>query len=105
LTEYLRKEQLKPTLVAMRHAIKELGKGIQEYATQSYVGYKHSGGRQFAYIKVYRTSVEIGAHVIDDKHQLLGYDGMRIETPGEDYSGALEKIKTAFVNLGGHLLD
>src|ERR1041385_3293438 len=68
LTEYLRNEELKPTLSTMRHAIKGLGKDIQEYATQSYIGYKHPGGRQFAYIKAYRTSLEIGAHLIDDKH-------------------------------------
>jgi hypothetical protein len=102
LIDYLREDRLKPALGNMRNAIKNLGKGIEEYATQGYIGYKH-GGRQFAYIKVYRTSLEIGAHLIDEKRQLLGYDGMRVESPTEDYSPTLEKIKAAFVALGGQL--
>ncbi len=41
--------------------------------------------------------------MIDEKRQLLGYDGVRIQSPGEDFSATLEKIKAAFVNLGGKL--
>jgi hypothetical protein len=103
LIEYLRDEHLKPTLANMRTSIKGLGKGIEEYATQGYIGYKHTGGRQFAYIRIYRTSLEFGAHNIDEKRALLGYESIRVQAPKEDYSPILEKIKASFINLGGKL--
>lgn len=103
LIEYLKDDSLKPVLAKMRHAIKSLGKGIEEYATQGYIGYKHSSGRQFAYIRLYRKAIEFGAHIVDEKRQLLDYESVRVEKGEDDYSEILEKIKTAFVNLGGKL--
>jgi hypothetical protein len=103
LIEYLNDENLKSVLAKVRHTIKNLGKGIEEYATQGYIGYKYSSGRQFANIKVYRKSIEIGAHIIDQKKRLLDYEGVRLQSGDEDYSEILEKIKTAFVNLGGKI--
>ncbi len=105
LIEYLKEDSLKPTLAKMRHAIKGLGKGIEEYATQGYIGYKHTSGRQFAYIKIYRKAIEFGAHIIDENKQLLDYEGIRVEKGEEDYSEVFEKIKTAFTNLGGKIGD
>jgi hypothetical protein len=101
LIEYLREDRLKPTIEEMRNAIKDLGRGIKEYATQGYIGYKHSSGRQFAFIKIYRKDVEFGAHIIDEDRQLLDYESIRVERDEEDYSEILEKVRTSFINLGG----
>jgi predicted transport protein/Holliday junction resolvase-like predicted endonuclease len=101
LIEYLRNEDLKPLLAKIRHAVKNIGKGIDEYATQAYIGYKHASGRQFAYIKIHRQSIELGAHIIDEKKQLLDYEGELLEDVDSDYSEILQKVKTSFINLGG----
>lgn len=103
LIEYLTDKSLKPLLEEMRNSIKSIGRGIEEYATQSYIGYKHTGGRQFAYISVYRKELEFGAHIIDEDKQLLDYEGVRVKKGDEDYQEILEKIKKSFENLGGTL--
>ena len=101
LIEYLRDENLKPLLIKIRHEVKNIGKGIEEYATQGYIGYKHSNGRQFAYIRILRKSIEFGAHIIDEKKQLLDYERGLLEDADADYSEIFQKAKAAFVNLGG----
>lgn len=103
LIEYLTDNSLKPVLDRIREAIKRLGKGIEEYATQSYIGYKLSSGRQFAYLRIFRKEIELGAHIVDENKQLLDYEGVRIKRGDEDYAEILEKIKRSFVNLGGTL--
>jgi predicted transport protein len=105
LLEYLRNENLKALVAKLRHTVKNLGKGIDEYATQGYIGYKHSSGRQFAYIRIMRQSIELGSHIINEKKQLLDYEGVVLDDINADYSEILQKIKTAFVNLGGKLSD
>ena len=85
----------------MRESIKGLGKGIEEYATQSYIGYKLWNGRQFAYIRVLRKEIEFGAHIVDEDRQLLDYEGVRVRRGDEDYLEILEKIRRSFMNLGG----
>ena len=103
LIEYLRDENLKPLLTKIRHEVKNIGKGIEEYATQGYIGYKHSSGRQFAYIRILRKSIEFGAHIIDEKKQLLDYERLLLEDAYADYSEIFQKVKAAFVNLGGKI--
>jgi hypothetical protein len=103
LVQYLTNEELKPILANMRDDIKNIGEGIEEYPTQSYIGYKHTSGRQFAYIRIFRKSVEFGAHIIDENKQLLDYEGIRVETGSEDYAEVLEKSKASFINLGGEV--
>lgn len=103
LIEYLRDENLKPLLTKIRHEVKNIGKGIEEYATQGYIGYKHSSGRQFAYIRILRKSIEFGAHIIDEKKQLLDYERILLEDADADYSEIFQKVKAAFVNLGGKI--
>jgi len=103
LINYLTHDSLQPVMQEMRDTLQNLGKGIEEYATQGYVGYKHSSGRQFAYIRVYRKELGVGAVIIDEDKQLVDYDETRIQAPAEDYSEAIEKIKRSFVNLGGRL--
>lgn len=102
LLDYLKKESLKPLLQEIRQAVKGIGKDIEEYATQNYIGYKHSG-RQFAYIWIHRKYFDFGANIIDEDTRLLDSEGIRIETDDEDYSEVLAKVKTSFVNLGGEL--
>ena len=101
LLAYLRNDRLKPVVHEMRKAIKHIGPGIEEYATQGYLGYRHESGRQFAYIKIYRQEVGFGAIVIDEDRQVLDYDETRIQTKSDDYSEALQKAKNSYVNLGG----
>lgn len=103
LIQYLTNEGLKPTLEKMRVDIKNIGRGIEEYPTQNYIGYKHASGRQFAYIRLMRRVIEFGAHIIDENKQLLDYESVRVETGSEDYTETLEKIRTSFINLGGKI--
>lgn len=99
LVNYLTADGLKPVLDKMRKGIMSVGDGIQEYATQSYIGYRHPCGRQFAYIKVFRRELEIGAHIIDEDRQLVDYEGIRVKTGEEDYSGILEEMRKSYNNL------
>lgn len=102
---YLTKESLKTVLDKIREDIKNIGEGVEEYVTQSYIGFKFEG-RQFAYIQPQRKSFDIGAHMIDDKRQLLDrYASIRIETGAEDYSEIFEKLKVSYKNLGGKLKE
>jgi len=105
LLEYLTDNSLRPLVGEMRNKIKGLGRGIEEYATQSYIGYKHSSGRQFAYIRVYRKEIEFGSHVIDEDRQLLDYESIRVKQGDEDFSDIFEKIRRSFENLGGTTLN
>jgi hypothetical protein len=103
LLNYLKEESLKPLLQEIRQAVKGIGKGIEEYAAQDYIAYKHTSGRQFAYIWPRRRYFDFGANIVDEDRRLLDYEGIRIETGDEDYSEVLVKVKTSFVNLGGKL--
>jgi hypothetical protein len=103
LIQYLTNDSLKSTLSKIREAVRNLGTGIEEYPTQGYIGYKHTSGRQFAYIRMHRKKFEVGAHIVDENRQLLGYQGMLVETGKGDYSEILEKAQTSFVNLGGKI--
>jgi hypothetical protein len=103
LLNYLKEESLKPLLQEIRQAVKGIGKGIEEYAAQDYIAYKHTSGRQFAYIWPRRRYFDFGANIVDEDRRLLDYEGIRIETGDEDYSEVLAKVKTSFINLGGKL--
>lgn len=98
---YMTEESLKPILGKARSDLRGLGKGIEEYCTSDYIGYRHTGGRQFAYIRVFRRSFEVGAHIIDENKALSGYQGTRVEKGDEDYTDILQKAKESFSNLGG----
>jgi hypothetical protein len=106
LIEYVTNDPLKPVIQEMRRTILGLGRGIEEYATQGYIGYKLSTGRQFAYImKMYRKEVGFGAIIIDEDRQVLDYVQTRVNSSDDDYSATLENIKKSFVNLGGILSE
>ena len=58
-------------------------------------------GRQFAFIRIKRKSIEIGANIINENRELLDYERIRVETSQEDYSPILKEIAQAYANLGG----
>ena len=103
LINYVTEDSIKPIIEKLRNTIKNLGENIEEYATQNYIGYKHTRGRQFAYISILRKEVEFGALIVDEGKRLLDYEGIHIKTGKEDISDILEKIKTSFINLGGSI--
>jgi hypothetical protein len=105
LIEYVTDDRLKPVIGEMRNTILGLGKGIEEYATQGYIGYRLSTGRQFAFIQMYRKEVGFGAIVIDENKQILDYIQTRVSSPNEDYTDTLDRIKRSFINLGGQLYE
>jgi len=100
LLDYLRNDQLKPIIESIRDQIKDIDPSVKEYATQSYIGYRHSSGRQFAFIKVFRQSFALGAHIIDEEKNLIEYDEIRIEKATQEYDEMFEKIKTSYAHLG-----
>ena len=100
LREYITKDSLKPIFNKLIEEIKTIGKGIEEYATQDYVGFKYKG-RQIAWLGPHRKSFDIGAVVIDENSHLLDSEYTRIESGTEEYNETFEKIKKSFENIGG----
>lgn len=100
LREYITKDSLKPIFDKLIGEIKTIGKGIEEYATQDYVGFKYKG-RQVAWLGLHRKSFDIGVVVIDENSHVLAYEYTRIESGTEDYHETFEKIKNSFENIGG----
>lgn len=100
LKNYITKDSLKPFFDRLIEEIKGLGIGIEEYATQGYVGFKFKN-RQIALLLPHRQSFDIGAIIIDENGRGSEYEGIRIETGSEDYIDVFEKIKRSFKNIGG----
>jgi len=102
LREYITKDSLKPIFDKLIDEIKAIGKGIEEYATQDYVGFKYKG-RQIAWLGPHRKSYDVGAVVIDENSHVDDYEYTRIESGTEDYKETLDKIKSSFKNIGGNM--
>lgn len=100
LREYITKDSLKPIFDKLIDEIKAIGKGIEEYATQGYVGFKYKG-RQIAWLEPHRKSFDVGAVVIDENSHVVDYEYARIESGTEDYKETFDKIKRSFKNIGG----
>ncbi len=98
--EYITKDGLKPILEEIREKIRNIGKGIEEYATQYYIGFKYKG-RLIAGIYTYRKYFDLWVNKTDEERNLLYW--VRIENGNEDYSNVLEKIKEYYKELGGKL--
>lgn len=101
LIDYVTDDNLTSVIEEMRKSILDIGDGIEECATQSYIGYKLSSGRQYAFIRMCRKEVGFCAIVIDEGKQILDYVQARVSSPDDDYSETLEIIKKSFSNLGG----
>lgn len=93
LISYMTEVSLRPIIEKARSELCGLGKGVEGYPTQDYTGYKHACGRQFAYIRVFRRSFEIGAHIIDENKALIDYQGTRVEKGDEDYSDVMQRAR------------
>lgn len=100
LKNYITEEPLKPLFDKIIEEAKNIGEGIEEYATQGYVGFKYKG-RQFAWLAPRRRAIEIGAILIDENARVIDYEPFRIETGNEDYSDIFKKIRKSFENIGG----
>jgi len=98
LKEYITKDSLKPIFDKLIGDIKAIGRGIKEYATQSYIGFKYKG-RQIAGLWPQRKSFYIGVVIIDEDLHILDYDYTRIESGTEDYKEAFEKIRKSFKSI------
>ena len=104
IENYLTNDFLKSVFEKIRIDIKVLSNSIEEYVTQSYVGYKYQG-RQIAWISTHRKTLDIGSIIIDEKKSTLDYEYTRLGNEKDDYTETIEKIKKSFVNLGGKLID
>ncbi len=99
---YITNEHLKPIFEKVRQDTKNIHNDIDEYVTQSYIGYKYKG-RVLGWIQVQRKSFDVGANIIDDKGQVVDYQSVRIKTGNENYTEIIEKINESFISLGGVL--
>lgn len=104
LKEYITKDEIKPRFDELINEIKNLGKGIEVYSTQYYVGFKFKG-RQIAFLGPHRKSFDVGSVVIDENGHILHYDFTRVESGTEDCKETLEQIKASFENVGGKLRE
>jgi len=100
LKHYITKEPLKPFFDKLIEEVKNIGREIEEYATQGYVGFKYKG-RQIAWLGPQRKSFDIGAVIIDENARVVDYDSTRIETGSESSSDIIDRIKKSFRNIGG----
>jgi len=102
LREYITDDSLKPIFDKLIEDIKAIGKGIEEYATQGYVGFKYKG-RMIAFLGPHRKSFDVGAVVIDQDSHVIASEYTRIESGTEDHTETFEKIKKSFENISGKL--
>ena len=100
LLEYMTKDELKPIFKKVIDEIKEIGKEIEEYTVQDYVGFKYRG-RQISWLWPLRKAFDIGIVIVDEDGRVINYDSQRIETGTEDYSESFEKIKRSYENIIG----
>jgi len=95
IKNYMTEDNLKPIFDKVFEEIKNIGKDIEEYATQDYVGFRYRG-RQIAYLWTHRKSFDIGMPLIDEDGRTIDYESMRIETGTEDYSETFQKITKSY---------
>lgn len=100
LRNYITEDSLKPLFDRLRDEIKGIGKGIEEYTTQRYVGFKYRG-KQLAALFPHRKVFDIGVAIIGEDSHVLNYEVTRIESNTDDYIENIEKIKTSFSRRGG----
>ena len=98
---YITDESLRLVFDKMREDIKNISNEIDEYITQSYIGYKWHG-RQIGWIGVKRRAIDIGAIIIDENMSLIKYDATRIVDKDQIYEETLIKIRESLSNLRGN---
>lgn len=90
-------EPLKPVFDKLIEEIKSIGKGIEEYAAQKYVGFKYKG-KVIANIEPQRKSFYIFATVFEN-NRVLSTEHIRVLSETQDYQDMLEKIRKSYENL------
>lgn len=95
---YITNESLRGLFEKKRSLLRDIDDQVEEYITQSYVGYKYKG-RQIAWISTRRKSFDFGTHIISDNGGGLSYDSVRIENGDEDCSELIEKVKNTLLVL------
>lgn len=96
--KYITDAALHSIFESAREKLKSLQGDIEEYVTQSYIGYKFRG-RQIGWISAQRRSFDVGAIIISDKRETLEYESIRVTPANEDISGILAKIDASYQNL------
>jgi len=104
LRDYLTNDSLKPILEKIRTDIKGISNAIDEYFTNSYIGYKYKG-RNIASILTHRKLLDIGYAIIDEEKMNVDYKYTRLSNETESYADAMESLKKSFMNLGGKLTE
>ncbi len=99
---YITNDDLKPIFDKVREDIKNIHSDIEEYVTQSYIGYKYNG-RVLSWVAAQRKSFDVGVNIINDKGEAINSDSVRIKTENDAYTEIIDKIKESFTSLGGHL--
>jgi predicted transport protein len=83
---------------AARERIKARVSGVEEYVTQSYVGYKYRG-RQIGWISPQRKSFDVGAQIVSDKRETVDYPSIRVTSVNDDIDSIIDKIHDSYQNL------
>lgn len=102
--EYITNDDLKPVFDKVRKDINNIHNDIEEYVTQSYIGYKYNG-RLLSWIAAQRKSFDVGVNNINEKGEAINSDSVRIKTGNEDYIELIDKMKESFTSLGGQLIS
>lgn len=101
---YLTNDSLKPIFEKARNDIKGISDAIDEYITNSYVGYKYKG-RHIAWITTHRKVLDIGSMIIDEEKTTIDNKYTRLSSETDSYAETIENIRKSFVNLGGKLVE
>ena len=91
------KDSLKPLFDKISDRIKTINKSVEDYTTESYVGFKYRG-RQIAWLAPHRKSFDIGVANVDEDGR-AHYEYQRIESGNEDYTETFEKIQRTLGNI------
>ena len=93
--DYMTKEELKPIFKNAMKIIMDIGKDIESYSRQDYVGFKYKG-RQIGFLYPTRKAFDVGAVIIDDVGRVLDYESIRIESSTQDYTEIFKKIRKTY---------
>lgn len=93
--EYIKNEELRPVIDKIRNDIKQIDTAINEYPTNSYIGFKYRG-KAIAYISIQRQSFDLTAVILNEQGYIVEYSNQRINSPTEKYKDTINKIKESY---------
>ncbi len=94
---YIKKQDLKVIFEDTRASVKEINEKIEEYCTQSYVGYKYKK-KQIAWIKTKRTEIEFGVLIREGRNRVEDYPKLTIKNEGynkKEYQDLITNIRNS----------